>query len=71
MTASGQLSCPLPGSYMAASGQFLVAAVKAILASGHCQRRGPCIIRHHRHLPGILLTHLGKKRASLKVPSQL
>jgi hypothetical protein len=27
MTVSGQFSCPPPGSYMAASGQFLVAAV--------------------------------------------
>src|SRR5450830_2162651 len=27
MTASGQLSCPPPGSYLAVSGQFLVSAV--------------------------------------------
>jgi hypothetical protein len=28
MTISGQFSCPPPGSYMAVSGQFPVAAVK-------------------------------------------
>ena len=31
-TASGQLSCPLPGSYVAVSGQDLVAAGSACLA---------------------------------------
>ena len=33
MTVSGQVSCPPAGSFMAASGQFLVAAVTCHLAT--------------------------------------
>jgi hypothetical protein len=33
MTVSGQFSCPPPGSYMAASGQFLVAAVNGMITA--------------------------------------
>jgi hypothetical protein len=41
MTASGQFSCPPPGSFVAVSGQFLVSAVNPPLL-GHQTDRDNC-----------------------------
>ncbi len=44
MTVSGHFSWPLPGSYMAASGQFLVAAVTGLTMTAQQDGHGLGII---------------------------